>query len=61
MKKWLIFMLATLLLLGACSNTVTDESSSSEENSGEENVGGPYETLVSVGKPYTTSVKPNDT
>ncbi len=61
MKKWLIFMLASLLLLGACSNTVTDESSSSEENSGEENVGGTYETLVSVGKPYTTSVKPNDT
>lgn len=58
MKKWLTFLLAGFMILTACGNPIPDTPSS--EESVKENIGGPYLTLVSVGKPYTTNVEPNE-
>lgn len=52
-------LLACILLLTACNETLPDNSSAGEST--EEEYGGPYKTLVSVGKPYTVNVSPNET
>ncbi|MBR5858902.1 MAG: discoidin domain-containing protein, partial [Clostridia bacterium] len=59
MKKWLLMLLAGVLLFSACSETIPEQSS--QEESVSEEQGGPYETLVSYGKPYTSSATPNET
>ncbi len=66
MKKYLIFLLAFLFLFTACDDTASDivsdivsESLEASDESDEENGERQY-TLVSVGKPYTKSVKASD-
>ncbi len=59
MKKWLLLLLAGMMILTACSETISEQSSQNESKQEEQS--GPYETLVSYGKPYTSSAKPNET
>ena len=64
MKKWLLMLLAVMLLMTACSETIPEQSSqdeSAEENQGGNYETGNYETLVSYGKPYTSSASTNAT
>ncbi len=59
MKKWLLTLLAGLLLFTACGEAVPEQQSSEESKA--EDLGGPYETLVSYGKPYTINVDTSPT
>ncbi|MBR6562867.1 MAG: DUF4855 domain-containing protein [Clostridia bacterium] len=56
MKRFLLSLLAGLFLFTACSSTV--EEISGGESSTDEEQGGLYNTLVSVGKPYTMNATP---
>ena len=60
MKKWLLLLLAGVMLLSACGETLPEQSSQQEESKNEAQ-DGTYETLVSYGKPYTSSAKTNET
>ncbi|MBR4950597.1 MAG: DUF4855 domain-containing protein [Clostridia bacterium] len=60
MKKLLLFLIAALMLLTACTSTAPDKNENSNENSSippesEWN----YRTLVSFGKPYTSTYPAN--
>ena len=57
MKKLLLFFLAGIMLLTSCGKTLEE---SSGESLPEEEENGRYNTLVSVGKPYTINTKPTD-
>lgn len=59
MKKWLTAMLAGILLLTACGDGTHNESSADEDPGVDDGV--IKYTLVSVGKPYMTSVASNET
>ncbi|MBE6683904.1 MAG: DUF4855 domain-containing protein [Ruminococcaceae bacterium] len=58
MKKFLLMLLAGMLLLASCGETV--ETVSEGDESKPEEQGGPYHTLVSYGKPYTLNRDPNE-
>ncbi len=57
MKKWFFGLLAAMMLLTSCGDTIPDESTneSSETSNGTEQS---YRTLISVGKSYTAENVP---
>lgn len=57
MKKLILLLLTAIFLLTACQEALPNESVN--ESEGSEDMGGPYETLVSYAKPYTINVDSN--
>lgn len=60
MKQCLALFLAVLMFLVACNGTVDTSSTSDISSQAEEYTGETRYTLISIGKPYTTSAQPNE-